>query len=84
MATKIKYAIRFHQGVTQQDLAELPPQLRQDLPRYQQVLALDPYKTRKIPNHQLKGELLHYRALEVDWGGVAYRLVYHILGISHL
>jgi mRNA-degrading endonuclease YafQ of YafQ-DinJ toxin-antitoxin module len=67
-----------HQGVTQYDLFDLPPDLRRDLPRYQQILSLDPDQTRRVPNHALKGELVGYRALEIDWNDVAYRLVYRI------
>jgi mRNA-degrading endonuclease YafQ of YafQ-DinJ toxin-antitoxin module len=64
--------------VTREDALDLPALLREDLPRYQQILALDPYKTRKVPSHRLKGELTGYRALEINWNGVAYRLVYRI------
>ena len=78
VATKIRHKVQLHQGVTQQDLIELPVLLREDLPRYQQILALDPYKTRRVPSHDLKGELSGYRALEITWNGVAYRLVYRI------
>lgn len=78
VATKIRYKVQLHQGVTQEDALGLPALLREDLPRYQRVLALDPYKTRKVPNHSLKGELAGYRALEITWNGVAYRLVYRI------
>ncbi|PSR16328.1 hypothetical protein C8255_18365 [filamentous cyanobacterium CCP3] len=78
MATKVGYKIQLHQGVTQQDFLDLPALLRGDLPRYQQVLSLDPYKTRKVPSHSLKGALAGYRALEILWNGIAYRLVYRI------
>ncbi len=78
MATKIRYRIHLNQAVRQQDLPTLPPGLQQDFVRYQQVLALDPYKTRKVPSHSLRGELLNYRALEIDWQAIAYRLVYRI------
>jgi hypothetical protein len=57
---------------------ELPVSLQADLPRYQQVLSLDPYETRKVPSHGLKGELTGYRALAISWSGVTYRLVYRI------
>ncbi len=78
MATKIRYKVQLHQGVTQQDLLDLPALMREDLPRYQQILALDPYKTRRVPSHGLKGELAGRRALEITWNGIAYRLVYSI------
>ncbi|WP_026072787.1 hypothetical protein [Nodosilinea nodulosa] len=78
MGTKIRYVVQLHQEVTQQDVLDLPLSLRRDLSRYQQVLSLDPVKSRAVPNHKLKGELSGYRALEIDWNGVAYRLVYRI------
>ncbi|MGB3201651.1 MAG: hypothetical protein WBA99_12155 [Nodosilinea sp.] len=31
-----------------------------------------------MSSHALKGQLSHYRAIEIDWNGVAYRLVYRI------
>ncbi|MDB9524673.1 hypothetical protein PN498_01620 [Oscillatoria sp. CS-180] len=46
--------------------------------QYQRVLSLDPITTKNIPNHSLKGKLANYRALEIDWNGIAYRLVYRI------
>ncbi len=78
MGTKIRYLIQVALGVQQQDLSALPAELRADFARYQQILALDPYKTRRVPSHSLQGELANYRALEIDWNGVAYRLVYRI------
>ncbi|WP_278002766.1 hypothetical protein [Nodosilinea sp. LEGE 06152] len=49
------------------------------MPRYQQVLALDPHKTRRVPSHHgLKGELAGYRVLGITWNGIACRLVYRI------
>jgi hypothetical protein len=78
VGTKSRYLVTLHLGITQQDLPELPPNLQQDLPRYQQVLALDPYKARKIPNHSLKGALANHRVLAINWNGVAYRLVYRV------
>ncbi|WP_225886634.1 hypothetical protein [Leptolyngbya sp. PCC 6406] len=70
--------VKLHQGVVQQDLAELPATLQRDLSRYQQVLSLDPRQPRRIPSHDLKAALAQHRALEIDWNGVAYRLVYRI------
>jgi len=45
---------------------------------YQLILKTDPYNCGGFPNHALKGKLKGYRALEIDWNGVAYRLVYRI------
>ncbi len=44
----------------------------------QSVLVLDPYTCLGLSNHKLRGTLRNHRALEVDWEGVAYRLVYRI------
>jgi hypothetical protein len=70
--------VQLHQDVRQEDLIELPVALQADLPRYQQVLSLDPYATRKVPSHGLRGELTGYRALEISWSGIAYRLIYRV------
>lgn len=61
-----------------QDVPELPAELRDDVLRYQQILALDPVDARGVPNHALKGQLKHCRALEIEWNRVAYRLMYRI------
>lgn len=42
------------------------------------VLNLDPYRCFGLPNHALRGQLRGYRALEIDWEGTAYRLVYRV------
>ena len=76
MATQ--YKIQINQSVIQNDLPELPEELQDDFVRYQQVLAIDPQVTRGIPNHGLTGKLANYRSIEIDWLGIAYRLVYRI------
>jgi mRNA interferase RelE/StbE len=78
VGTKIRYQVQLHRGVTQEDIADLPLELKRDLSRYQQILSLDPYQTRSVPNHPLRGPLVGYRALEIDWNGTAFRLVYRI------
>ncbi|WP_051030528.1 hypothetical protein [Halothece sp. PCC 7418] len=45
---------------------------------YKPLLKTDPYNCSGFPNHALKGKLRGYRALEIDWEGVAYRLVYRV------
>lgn len=67
-----------HKLVNSQDLPSLPPELRADFFRYQQILALDPYKTYGVASHNLSGKLASCRALEIDGNGVAYRLVYRV------
>jgi mRNA-degrading endonuclease YafQ of YafQ-DinJ toxin-antitoxin module len=64
--------------VLKKDWDELPDILRQDMQQYQQVLSLDPYETCGIPSHKLTGQLKNHRALEIDYNGVSYRLVYRI------
>ena len=76
MATQ--YKLQINQSVIQQDLLELPKELQDDFVRYQQVLAIDPHGTRGIPSHGLTGKLVRYRSIEIDWLGIAYRLVYRI------
>jgi mRNA interferase RelE/StbE len=73
-----QYTIQINQAVIQQDLAELPEELQADFGRYQQVLAIDPHRTRGLPSHNLTGKLTNCRSLEIDCEGVAYRLVYRI------
>ncbi|MBL1208394.1 hypothetical protein [Geminocystis sp. GBBB08] len=72
------YQIKLHNLVTQDDLPDLPLELRKDLIKYQQVLSLDPHHTKGIFSHNLIGELKGYRALEIEWNNVGYRLVYRI------
>lgn len=77
MVTK-RYQVKLHNLVSQDDLPKLPSQLQKDLQKYQQVLALAPDQTKGIPSHNLIGELRGYRALEIDYNGISYRLVYRI------
>ncbi len=70
------YRIILHQDIAAKDLPLLPEELKEDFIQYQRVLKLDPYQTRGIPSHDLRGDLRHYRALEIDCNGVSYRLVY--------
>ena len=39
---------------------------------------MDPYRTYGVPNHSLTGELAGYRALDMEWHGAVYRLIYCI------
>jgi len=61
-----------------EDLPLLPQSLRDDIADFQLTLSIDPYKTNELSSHDLRGELKHYRALEIDYDGVCYRLVYRI------
>ncbi|MGK7930790.1 MAG: type II toxin-antitoxin system RelE/ParE family toxin [Microcystaceae cyanobacterium] len=62
----------------QNDLSQLPLNLQQKWQNYQKILALDPYQTLGFPSHNLTGKLKGCRALEIDWNGSPYRLVYRI------
>jgi mRNA interferase RelE/StbE len=44
----------------------------------QSVLSVDPQQCLGLPHHALKGDLAKYKAIELNWGGEAYRLVYRI------
>ena len=70
------YRITLHQDIQAEDLPLLPEELKEDFIQYQRVLKLDPYQTRGIPSHDLRGDLKNHRALEIDCNEVSYRLVY--------
>lgn len=78
MATKKRYQIKLHNLVTARDLSGLPSSLKKDFLQYQKVLSLSPYETKGIPSHNLTGDLTGYRALEIDYNNISYRLVYRI------
>ena len=75
MATS-RYRIQIHQRVNQEDLPGLTDELREIFEDVcQSVLILDPYRCLGLSSHGLKGKLQNHRAVELDWIGVAYRLV---------
>jgi hypothetical protein len=78
MSKRAKYLVKIHQKINNDDLPLLPNQLKKDFPFYQQILAIDPYDTCNLPSHNLIGKLINCRALEIDWNGMVYRLVYKI------
>jgi len=67
-----------HPLVGVEDLPLLPEFLQNDLAKYQFVLAIDAVQTQGVPSHDLQGDLRHYRALEIDYNGVCFRLVYRV------
>ena len=74
-----KYLLKTHSLIASQDLPILPASFQQALVDIcQAVLTVDPYNCLGLPNHSLKGKLKHYRAIELDWEGECYRLVYRI------
>lgn len=79
MATRSKYQVQLHSQVTLGDLPALPPELREDFDDFCHSLFIeDPYGCLGLAHHLLKGKLRGYRALEIDWNHVSYRLVYRI------
>lgn len=60
------------------DISRLPLPLQNNWQKYQKILALDPYQTLDLSSHNLIGKLKECRALEIDWNGISYRLVYRI------
>ncbi|MEB3309194.1 MAG: hypothetical protein VKJ02_03095 [Snowella sp.] len=79
MAIKSKYQLQIHQLVKTEDLSNLSESLQEDFQDIcTTVLAQDPYRCLGFLNHPLKGRLKDYRTLEIDFDGVAYRLVYRI------
>jgi mRNA-degrading endonuclease RelE of RelBE toxin-antitoxin system len=74
-----KYLLRVHPKVSSQDLPSLPTELKELFSgAIQQQLITKPTTGNRFPNHLLSGDLLGYRALEIDWAGTTYRLVYRI------
>lgn len=62
-----------------EDLPKLPAELQEDYEAiYKPILRLEPYGCGGFPSYQKKGNLSGYRALEIDWNGISYRLVYRV------
>ncbi|HIK09624.1 MAG TPA: hypothetical protein IGS52_05050 [Oscillatoriaceae cyanobacterium M33_DOE_052] len=79
MATKSRYLLQIHLLVNREDLPQLPQEIQEDFETiYKQILQLDPYRCGGFPSADKQGNLSGYRALEIDWLGVAYRLIYRI------
>lgn len=56
----------------------MPIELQENLPNYQQILVIAPYQLFGLASHNLTGKLKGCRAIEIDYQGIAYRLVYKI------
>lgn len=87
MDTNPRFCVRTHPKVRQEDLPELPQDLREDYDSiFVPLLGLDPYEcwyqsdgySIKFPSHDLDRGLTNYRAIEIDEYDAAYRLVYRI------
>lgn len=74
--------MKIFQLVSTQDLPGLPEALIDDLPFFRDILEVDPYACcGKIRCHLLEREPLNENcyAMELNYLGVSYRLVYRIL-----
>lgn len=79
MATKSKYQVKLHKFLVSQDLWTLPKPLQRDFYDFcNSIFVEDPYHCFGLSNHLLKGKLRGYRALEIQFNEVSYRLVYRI------
>lgn len=79
MVIKSRYQVKIHHQVSQQDLIELPNNLKQDFDAIcRTILTQDPYGCFGLDSHNLKGDLIHHRAIEIEDNGISYRLVYRI------
>ena len=77
MATKNHYLVQWVADL-QNDLVCLPVELQERWPKYQKILAIDPFQVFGWPSHNLIGKLKGCRAIEIDWDNISYRLVYQI------
>jgi len=76
-----RYLLKINPLVLSEDIPALPEQLQTDFDEvFQPILQADPLRCEGFPWHTLKGDLLGYCALEVEWDGNynAYRLVYRV------
>ncbi|HEY9850396.1 MAG TPA: hypothetical protein V6D28_13100 [Leptolyngbyaceae cyanobacterium] len=79
MAAKSKYIFQIHPLVISEDLPALPSELIAAFSdEYRPILSSDPYGCKGFPNHDLKGRLQDFRTLDIDFGGISYRLVYRV------
>jgi mRNA interferase RelE/StbE len=79
VATQSRYQVQILNLVKTEDLPNLSIELQQDFRDIcESILTHDPYNCCGFPNHLLKGRLKDYHSLEIDYLGIAYRLVYRI------
>lgn len=75
-----RYRFETHPQLDNEDLPSLPAVLQEAFERvYKPILIEDPYGRGSLPHHDLKGRLIGYRTLDIDWSGIVYRLVYRNL-----
>jgi Txe/YoeB family toxin of Txe-Axe toxin-antitoxin module len=79
VGTKSKYRVTVNNLVREKDLPILPEALKKDFEDFcNSIFVEDPYDCFGLDHHTLKGDLRGYRALEIDYNGISYRLVYRI------
>ena len=76
------YKLVLHHHIQSEDLVLLLEELQKKFIQYQKVLKIDPYQTKGMSSHNLQGNLKNYRALEIDFEGTSYRLVYRVYNSS--
>jgi mRNA-degrading endonuclease RelE of RelBE toxin-antitoxin system len=79
VATKSRYQVKINDQVIKKDLVQLLTYLKKDFEAIcRTILTQDPYNCFGLDSHNLKGDLIHHRAIEIDDNGISYRLVYRI------
>ena len=79
MGIKSRYLLKLHDLVQQQDLVELSAELNKDFKAIcNTAFTQDPYSCFGLSSHDLRGDLKNYRALELDYEGICYRIVYRV------
>jgi len=79
VATTAKYQLQINPLVIKVDLLELPEDLQSDFNSLiKPSLQVNPATGEPFDCHKLKGDLQGHHALEIFYGGEAYRLVYRI------
>lgn len=79
ITSKPIYLVRSHPKIKNEDLPQLPKELREDFEDIKILLSVDPYSCKGLINsHKLERNLEGYRALELEYCDEAYRLVYRV------
>jgi hypothetical protein len=80
-----KFYVKRSSLIVREDFSNLPTALQEDWDIFQSLLEENPYSPESlvgegfgIGSHDLKRELSGYRALEIDYLGEAYRIVYKV------
>ncbi len=74
-----RYIFRVHALVEAEDLVKLPKELVAEFENvFKPILIDDPYNCHGFTCYQKRGKLANYHGWEIDYNGVAYRLIYRI------